>query len=76
MLDTTQIYEVMVIALGAVGLPLMAYIARSVQRVNIALFGLRGDNGLVNDVKDLKGWQVEHELHHATQGDDGRAAVQ
>ena len=65
----TQVYEVAVIVAGAIGLPLLAYIARSVQRVNIALFGLTGRNGLVGDVKALKTWQTEHELHHASQGD-------
>jgi len=66
----TQVYEGTVIVLGVIGVPLLAYIARSVQRVNIALFGLRGDNGVVGDVKELKGWRVNHELHHADMGDN------
>ena len=66
--EMTHVYEGAVIVLGVIGVPLLAYIARSVQRVNIALFGLRGDNGLVGDVKELKGWRVSHELDHADMG--------
>ncbi len=68
--EVTQIYEAAVIVLGVIGVPLLAYIARSAQRVNIALFGLRGDNGLVSDVKALEEWRETHELHHASMGDN------
>lgn len=66
--ELTQVYEVAVIGMGVFGLPLLAYIARSVQRVNIALFGLRGTNGLVGDVQVLKEWRTSHELDHADMG--------
>ncbi len=66
--EITPVYEGAVIVLGVIGVPLLAYIARSIQRVNIALFGLRGNNGLVGDVKVLKEWRETHELHHASGG--------
>ena len=63
-----QVYEGAVIVAAAVGVPLLAYIARSIQRVNIALFGLRGDNGVVGSVKELEQWRTEHEILHAEDG--------
>ena len=68
--ELTQVYEGTVIVLGVIGVPLLAYIARSIQRVNIALFGLQGRNGLVSDVNELKGWRETHELHHASMGEN------